>query len=138
MTGAQPDELHGKQGYDTHGSTAEKGYAIIQNPQKTPDGRQKNSGDVIDGKAHGHAGGNIPRISDFLEIGSDGDGKIKENMIENKKSCHDPFETGAGIGDEYENQTEIFKGKDFSLPMANDAFSDDRAQVEVDDIIDDK
>jgi hypothetical protein len=46
---------------------------------------QKNSDNVIDGKPDGHAGGNILRFSDFLKIDSHGNGKIKENVIQNIK-----------------------------------------------------
>jgi hypothetical protein len=38
---------HGKQGYDTHGSTAAKGGCDNPEPTEPPDCRQKNSGDMI-------------------------------------------------------------------------------------------
>ena len=98
---ALSDKLHGKQRYYTHDSASEKRNPIIHNPQKAADGRQENGGNVIDGKAHGHTGCDIARIADLLEIGSDRDWKIKENMIQDVKDRHHPFEICGGIGDKY-------------------------------------
>jgi len=38
---------------------------------------------MIDGKSHGHGRSNIPGITHLLEVGSDGDGKVKKDMIQN-------------------------------------------------------
>ena len=75
------DHLHGDQRDQAHDGATDKWDAIIDHPQQTADGGQKNGRNVIDGKSDCHARRNIPGISYLLKIGADGDGKIEKNMI---------------------------------------------------------
>ena len=74
----------------------------------------------------------------FLEIGSDCNGKIKENMIQNEKRCHHPFGRGQGIGINMRTRLKYSRDKTLRSPKRIMLFPIKRAQIIVDDIIDHK
>ena len=93
---------------------------------------------MVDGKTDSHAGCNISGVSDFLKIRPNGNREIKEDLVENIEDGDHPFQIGQRVSDKNDDQAGVFQGQDLALTKAYDAFSDQRAQVIVDQIVDHK
>jgi hypothetical protein len=98
------DHLHSNQRDQAHDGSADKGNAIINHPQQTTEGGQKNGRNVIDGKSDGHTGRYISGVSHLLKIGADGNGKVEKNMIQNIEKSDNQFGSGDGISRKNKNQ----------------------------------
>ena len=73
--------LDSHQGNQAENSAAHKWNPVIDHPQNPADRRQENCGDVIYGKTHRDAGGDITGVCDFLKIGLYGDVESVENLV---------------------------------------------------------
>ena len=72
---------HQKQRQKTQQRSGKEHKAIVDEPQHTSKGRQKDSCYVVDGKPHSHTRGYILGVSNFLKEGSDTNGEVEEEVV---------------------------------------------------------
>jgi len=102
------DSLHRHQGDEAEHGSPDKRNPVIDHPQGTADGRQNYGCNVVDGETHGYAGCNVPGVSNFLEIGLDGDVEIVKDLVQDVKNHNQPFGLSGCICHKNKHQAEIF------------------------------
>ena len=58
-----------------------KRNAIVDHPQQTTNHRKHHRANMIDREPNRHGGGDVSRVTDFLEECSDGNGEVEKDMI---------------------------------------------------------
>ena len=93
---------------------------------------------MVYGEPHRHARCDVLGISYFLKVGSNSNGKIKKDVIQNVKQRQDNFRLHHGVGEENKYEAAVLEGKYFSLAEADNALADQWTQKVVDQVIYDK
>ena len=93
---------------------------------------------MVDRETDRHARGDIPRVTDFLEIGTDGHGKIKEDVVKDVHERDHQLGLGEPVSQEDQDQTGVFQAEDAPLPEAGDGFAQQRVEKEVDEVVGDE
>ncbi len=102
------DFLHSHQGDKAKHGTADKRNPVINHPKGPAYGRQNHCCNVVHGETYGYACCDVFGVSDFLEIGLDGDVKIVKNLVQEVKNHNQPFGLSGCICQKNKYQAEIF------------------------------
>ena len=102
------DSLHSHQGDETKYSTTDKRNPVINHPQHTAYCRQDYGCDVVYGETHRYACCDVFGVSNFLEIGLDGDVEIVKDLVQEVKNHNQPFGLSGCICHKNKYQAEIF------------------------------
>ncbi len=93
---------------------------------------------MVYGKAYGHARSNVLRVGNFLKKGPYGNGKIKENVVENIKTGNDDLRIDHCVRQKDKDKTEIFKRKQLSFTKSDDPFSNKGAEEDIYQIVEEE
>ena len=130
-----PYKLHAAERYDAQRRATEEGNAVVDGPEVTAHDREDHGCQVIDREPDRHTGRDILRIGDLLEIGTDGDGKIEDNKIQNVQYGGDQLRAGKRVPDKNEYQGKVLDRKDTPLTETYDPPADRGRKKIIDRIV---